>query len=383
MFHKVASVIPLVAVTAVLAAQAPAPALRIVAPDADTVLSGPALFAVDVTSMGSGVAEVIYYVDGREACRSNRPPFRCSWDAGLGANERHVRAVAVLESGARVSAALRTAGIDVSETVSVAAVTVSAHVTDYRGRFVPGLQRGDFRLFEDGEAQEVASLATQEQPVELVVALDVSGSMAPNFDALKQTVNGFLKRLRERDVVTVAAFNTGLFVLAPRTAAPAAREAAVSRMRSWGGTALYDAMIRACDLLKEPVGRKALVIFTDGDDVSSRGSPEAARAALQANDVVLYVIGQARAAEDKHLRERLETLAEETGGAAFFGSKPSALNEHFEAVMENLTNQYVLSYVPRRPLGDGKWREIRVELSGRRHKVRSRQGYFASAGALR
>lgn len=373
-----AAICALVAIASVASPGAQPTNLWIVSPDSETVLSGQSTFEVDARQLGTAVVEVKYFVDGVEACSSIVAPFRCTWDVGPIASARHVRAVAFRKDGSRLTAALRTKGIEISESVSVDAVVVSAQVTDYRGRFVPGLQRSDFRILEDGVPQEITSFGTHDSAVELVVALDVSESMTPLFDGLKSVVLEFLNRLRPQDGVTVAGFNTGFFVAAPRSLAPDKREAFVRRMRPWGGTALYDAMIRACDLLKQTRGRQALVVFTDGDDVSSRSSSDLARAALQAHDVVLYVIAQGRAAEDRRLQERLETLAIETGGAAFFETRPSSLREHFAAVFANLTNQYLLAYSPRRSIGDGKWREIRVELTGDRHRVRARQGYFAT-----
>ncbi len=194
---------------------------------------------------------------------------------------------------------------------------------------------------------------------------------------LRASAKKFIGAVRPQDRLTVAGFNSGLFVISNPTAEPATRLAQLDRVRAFGRTSLYDAMVRAADLFKASEGRRALVVFTDGDDVASRGSADTARAALQAKDVVLYVAGQGRAADDKDLRDRLRNLAEETGGSGHFADKMSELDEQFAEVLQNIGNQYVLVYSPDRPMGDGAWRALRVELARERHTVKARQGYFA------
>lgn len=352
------------------------PGLAVTAPTPDTVVTGTTVFAAD-TSSRADVSEVAFFVDGLRACVATRAPWQCEWDAGPRVTSRHVRAVARLTDGAQLTAALRTKALDISQHTSVEAVVVSAHVKDSRDRFVSGLSAADFRLFEDGRPQVVSSVSAEDAGADIVLTLDISGSMTPVMDELKASARRFIGAMRTQDRLTLAGFNSGLFVIANATAEPAARLTQLDRIRAFGSTSLYDSLVHAADLFRTSQGRRALVVFTDGDDVSSRGSAETARAALQAKDIVLYVAGQGRAAEDDDLRDRLRRLAEETGGAAYFASKMSALDEHFAEVLQTIGHQYVLTYAPDRPLGDGAWRAIKVETTGRRHDVRARQGYFA------
>jgi VWFA-related protein len=371
-FSAVAWTVPaLVGAGALAAAQ---PALVIVSPTTESVVTGPTTFTVALTAVPAGLQDVTFHVDGVRACVAPASTLQCEWNAGPRVSSRHVRAVARLRDGSQLTAALRTKDLDISQHASVEAVMVSAHVKDSRDRFVRGLTVADFRLFEDDRPQALTSVTAEDARADIVLMLDISGSMEPVMGELRASARRFIAAMRPQDRLTVAGFNSGLFVIATPTVDPAARLAQLERVRAFGRTSLYDSLVRAADLFKTSEGRRALVVFTDGDDVASRGSADTARAALQARDVVLYVAGQGRAADD---RDRLRRLAEETGGAGFFANRMSALDEHFAEVLQNIGNQYVLTYSPDRPMGDGAWRTLRVEMAKGRHDIRARQGYFA------
>jgi len=202
---------------------------------------------------------------------------------------------------------------------------------------------------------------------------------------LRAAARAFIAALPRNDMVTVTAFNSTIDVLAPRAADPVSRVAALDRLRATGMTALYDVLIQAVDLFPSTSERRAIVMFTDGDDVASRASLASARQALQGANVVLYFVAQGRAFVDRVLRAQLNTLATETGGAAFFAERMSDTRDHFAAIAEELSNQYVLGYLPARPFGDGAWREIRVEPAdpSMRYRITARRGYLASKQTTR
>ena len=117
-----------------------------------------------------------------------------------------------------------------------------------------------------------------------------------------------------------------------------------------------------------------LVVFTDGEDLNSHVSVDVAEDRLEASDVVLYPIGQGRAAESQPLKEILERLARKTGGRAFF-QEAEQLEAAFGEIVEELSNQYLFGYVPKNAGRTGAWRTVNVEVSDRALKVRARQGY--------
>jgi Ca-activated chloride channel family protein len=357
----------------------PDPEVRITKPEAADRLVGEVVLAADVDAVA--VKEVQFFVDGVSVCRVVARPFQCRWTAGSVIEPHAVRVVALLEDGRRFGNARRTAGSNALFRTSSDVVLVPVRVTDGHGRPLAGLDRGDFQITEDGRSQELTLFAPQETPCSIMVALDVSGSMAPSIDRLRTAVRGFLSRARPQDAITLSAFNTGLFVLSPAEAEMSAKIAAVDGLRAGGGTALYDVMAHAANALKRQPGPRALVMFTDGDDVSSRASVDGARAALQGADVVLFLIAQGRAAADPRLRKQLSALADETGGEAFFASGMTSLPDHLAEILSNLSRQYLLGYTPAAALGDGAWRTIEVAVTkserSKHAAVRARAGYFA------
>jgi VWFA-related protein len=135
--------------------------------------------------------------------------------------------------------------------------------------------------------------------------------------------------------------------------------------------------VQAFDLLGRQTGRRSLVVFTDGEDLNSRVPIEVAERRLEASDAVLYPIGQGRAPHLQSLKAVLERLARKSGGRAFFGDSVDKLDGVFGDILEELSNQYLLGYVPRDLRRDGRWRTLRVELPGKNLHVRARQGYRA------
>lgn len=326
------------------------------------------------------VTGVTVYADGRIVCRALEAEApRCPWDAGAIIRSHLIRVVATTAGGERLVASTRTREVDVKESAAVRIVQVNASVADRGGRFVRGLTVDQFRLLEDGTPQSILHFAAEEAPLEIVVAMDISASMGPAIDDLKRAVGQFLARLRPADRVTLVAFNEEMFVLTRRETDAAARAAAVDRLTAWGGTSLYDVIVRSLELLSRQPGRRSLVVFSDGEDQSSRASFAAVDRALRGGDAPLFMVGLGRGREQATLRETLEALVEPTGGRALFADDAEDLDGAFADVLQELTHQYLLGYESTNPKADGAWRTVQVEVPGTRHRVRARQGYFAPA----
>jgi VWFA-related protein len=368
--------------TAAVAAQSPNAQLLITSPTADDVLSGVVTLSAEITPANVKVRTVTFFVDGMRACAAPAAPFRCQWDSATVRGVRDVRAVAELADGTRAVHTIRTRGTVASFRASVDSVSVALRVQDRYGRFVRGLGAGSFRLLEDGVPQEIATFTTESSGGDVILALDGSGSMTSALPELRAAARAFLDALPRNDNVTVTVFNSAIDVLS-RSANVAENIAALDRLRASGTTALYDVMIQAVDLFPPTAERRAIVMFTDGDDVASRASIATARLALQSANVVLYIIAQGKASIDRGLQDQLTTLATETGGAAFFASKMSDTRDHFSEIAEELSNQYVIGYIPVRAFGDGAWRQIRVEATdpAAHYQIKSRQGYLATRRA--
>ncbi len=361
-------------------AQAPAGQLVILNPKADDVLNGVMMLLAEIRQPVAGVRQVTFFADGMRACSVSAPPYQCAWDAASMRGARDIRAVAELVDGSRLVQTVRTRGTVAAFRASTDSVLVAVRVQDRNRRFVRGLGADSFKLYEDGVPQAIATFATESSGGDVVLALDGSASMTKAVPELRAAARAFIGALPRNDMVTVTVFNSTIEVLAPRAADPVSRVAALDRLRAMGTTALYDVLIQAVDLFPPTSERRAIVMFTDGDDVASRASLASARLALQSANVVLYVVAQGRAFEERALRTQLTTLATETGGAALFAARMSDTRDHFAAIAEELSNQYVLGYLPERAFGDGAWREIRVEASdpSLRYEITARRGYLAA-----
>ena len=146
------------------------------------------------------------------------------------------------------------------------------------------------------------------------MAVDISGSMTTSMPMLKRAVKEFLVAVPAKDQVTLLGFNDSVFALTRKTTDPAERVRAVDRLAPWGATALYDVIVRGVDMLGRQVGRKALVVFSDGEDQGSHVSLEDVERRLQASDVTLYIIAQGRGISQDYLRKTMHRLTAPTGG---------------------------------------------------------------------
>lgn len=349
--------------------------LQIVSPVADAIVSSTTRLEATIDPPAPG-ATVTFFVDGRLVCTAERVPFACGWDPGGVVRGHHVRVVATLPDGRRLVENVRTKDLGYTEKVRTDAVLVPVIVTN-GGQFVRGLKQQDFQVYEDGVQQPIASMVSEEAPLDLVLVIDVSGSMEHALPQVKSAVKQLLTKLRSGDAATLVGFNDTMFIVAERERDRQTREAAVELLTSWGGTALYDATIRSLDLVSRDWGRKGVVIFSDGDDRNSLSTREKAMSRVQASDAMLYTIGFGGGATVPGLRSRLESYAKATGGRAFFPQRPQELDDVFNQIVAELANQYVLSYSSTNLKQDSVWRNIKVRVRNGKYDVRARQGYRA------
>jgi VWFA-related protein len=360
-----------VAASTLLAGQEPE--IRILSPGEDAFLTGPTLLRAKVAPPDA-IANVTFFVDGRQVCVLSREPFECDWDAGPSISEHQVRAVATLSGGGRIVHTVRTRGIGYNEKVNVDVVQVTVTVSDHRGRFVAGLPQSSFHVFEDNRPQTITHFASEDVPLELLVAIDISGSMTPSMPTLKKAVKEFLGQVPARDQVTLLGFNDSIFTLTRKATEQTERARAVDRLAPWGSTALYDVILRGVEMLGRQNGRKALVIFTDGEDQGSHATINDVERRLQTSDTTLYMIAQGRGVTLESLRHVMERLVQPTGGRALFTDSIDELHSAFTELLDELSNQYLLGYSSSNNKRDESWRKIRVDVDGH-HEVRARQGY--------
>jgi Ca-activated chloride channel family protein len=364
-------------VAAAIGASAQEARLRIASPTEATYLAGKVrlLAVIEPASAARDVTRVTFFADGTQVCAVTTSPFECDWDSGERIKAHQIRAVALMRNGQRLVQMVTTKDLEYVENVDVDVVPITAVVTDDHGRFVTGLTQKDFRVTDDGTPQKITSFSDEHSPLELVTAIDVSSSVREALPQIKKASIRFLRGLEPADQVTVLGFNDNIFTLARRSTDQVVRERAVGRLASWGATALYDAIMRAVGMLGSQPGRRAIVLFTDGDDQSSHAPLETVIAQVEGSDAMIYAVGQGRAVNTKDLQKLLQRLATTSGGRAFFSNDTSKLDEIFAEILDDLHHQYLLAYPTPGDQRDGKYHRVTVVANGGKYHVRTRQGY--------
>lgn len=361
----------------IAAQQPPVATVRITSPVDDGYISGPLrlVAVVEPAAIVRQVKDVVFFADGRKVCSVARPPFQCDWDAGDRVVEHTIRVTVELAQGGRAAATVHTRGVKFAEAVDVDVVQLTAVVTDGSGRFVSGLTADDFRVFDNDRPQKITSFQSENIGLEMVAALDVSSSMRDALPRVKESAKRFLGGMRSGDHVTLLAFNDIVYTLTQRTRDQNTRAQAIDRMRAWGGTALYDVIVDSLRRLERQTGRRSLLVFSDGDDQSSHATLEAAIAHAEGSDATIYAIGQGRAVRTRDLQSVLTRFATISGGRSFFTEDVSRLDRFFEEILEDLSNQYLVSYSYPDADRDGQWHRVRVEAKNGDYHVRVRPGY--------
>ena len=375
----------LVALLAVLAAAPPAPAqeappaLTIDEPGADAYLVDRVQLRATVTGVVD-VAAVAFFVDGAPACEAPAPGFTCAWDAGPRVRARVVRAVARLPDGGRLVHSVRTRDRPATFfTAETSVLLVPVVVRDRRGRFVDGLTQDDFAIFENGVPQEIRFFETRGVPLDLVLAVDFSSSVAPVAGALRRAARRFVGALAGSGSLSVIAFNDRPFVLARRERDADKLLAAIDRLpRPIGGTAMLDAISRALTLHGEDLAHQVVVLFTDGDDQHSLSSLQGVEERIRTSQATVYVVTLGEGRRIERVRTLLERLTSVSGGRSFPIERIADVERALDTVRSDLRERYFLGYRPTNADLDGTWRQIEVRTPDRRHVIRAREGYLAS-----
>lgn len=276
-------------------------------------------------------------------------------------------------------------------------------VVDKKGQFVDDLTQSDFQVFEDKVPQAIETFSNdlgEALPLYVAVLMDTSPSTAGKLKFEQESALNFIYTVvrPRRDRVLFATFDHEINLRQDFTDKLELLNRAVSGVKQTGNqTALFDAVWQFCDeKLRSVVGRRVLVVITDGEDTYSRANIRDAIDIAQRTETTIFAIstkagfaatvpgveaGQVRDRKDSDLVK----LAEETGGAAFFTGDMLSLERSFTRISKELRAQYLITYKPVNDSYDGSFRKIEVKLaSGKNsHKVRTKQGYRAIADSVR
>jgi len=266
-------------------------------------------------------------------------------------------------------------------------VNLTFTVTDSHGRFVNHLQQQDFALLDDQRAPAQVYSFTQRtnQPLRVGLVIDASTSIRARFKFEQQAATEFLLDiLRPRtDRAFIMGFDVSSYVTQGFTNNPDLLETGLTRLKPGGGTALYDAVYKACrdQMIKNiPANaevRKALILVSDGDDNQSRAYLDDAIKMCQRAETTIFAISTNTSPSRERGDEVLKKMALATGGTAFYPQRLEDIANEFHRVEEVLRSQYSLAYKPADFRADGSFRTIYLTSLRGGYSVHARTGYFA------
>ena len=265
-------------------------------------------------------------------------------------------------------------------------VPVVTTVTDAQGRLVPSLERDEFTILDNGKPQDISFFQNDTQPFSVVVMLDYSASMTANLGLLKAASEQFLLRLLPADRGQVGSFSDKIQFSGAFTSNRDDLIFALNYLQFGNPTRLYDAIDASMDMLKPVEGRKVVLIFTDGDDTSSRVGFGDVLDHARDGEVMIYAVGLESEYFNgqRMVRSRpagaLKRLAEETGGGYFELKKTDELSPTFTRVAQELHSQYTLGFTP--TVLDGKEHKLLVRMKQSGMNGRARKTYIATSERL-
>ncbi|MGZ4790109.1 MAG: VWA domain-containing protein [Terriglobales bacterium] len=270
--------------------------------------------------------------------------------------------------------------------VNVKLVNVFATVLDHQGSPIAGLQKDNFKLFEDGIPQTISVFSREsELPLSIVLAVDVSLSTKKDLQLELQSARKFVHSIvRPQDGLALFEFSETVDQLTKFTSNLNTIDNGLARVHNGSATALYDAVYLGSHALAKREGRKVLVVITDGGDtVSQTNYQEALRAAQESEALVYSLIVvpiEADAGRDLGGEHALIQLSQDTGGKHYYASGLAQLDKAFEQISEELRTQYLLAYYPTRRIADGDFRKIQVDVMANVPNgpavARHRTGYY-------
>jgi VWFA-related protein len=289
--------------------------------------------------------------------------------------------------------------------ITTAVVSVYAVVRQKSGRLVPDLSKDDFLLEEDQQPQVIKYFSREtDTPLTMGILVDTSPSQGRVLEVEKTEAEAFLSQtLRPKDLAFVLHFDVEVELLQDFTSDLHRLDRAIDETEingggvrttgtfpsgdSSGATHLYDAVyLSARELLKNEIGRKVLILLTDGEDQGSKVRVEAALQAAQKADIIIYSIDISDRAFYSHRgmgyggEGVLHKLSDETGGRVIQANNRKDTSAAFEQIANELRTQYLLGYTPTNTKLDGTFRKISVKVRAGDVKVNARRGYYAPEG---
>ena len=361
---------------------AAAPEVKIVTPVQDRRLDDPVVVQALVRSPAAAtIVRVDAWLDDVHLGSLERPPYR--WVAARpdAATTVQVRVVAIDEGGREGSDERTVSTLDAPVFTGVAeAVSLNLAVLDGSGRFLSDIEAEEVIVRDNGAPQALLRFTRADAPLRVVLLVDQSASMAEKMTRTRGAIAAFLDELGEDDNVKLIGFNHRVNTYTPFTAEHDLVAAFAQGIRAEGSTALFDALLYSLRQFGAPAPtpeRRAIFLFTDGNDVDSRNPLGAVVGAVRDAGVTVFALGQGAALDDRGLREQLRSIADATGGEAAFEDDVERLPGLFADAARKLRALYFVSYRPTDP--SPGWHEIEVRIQRRGVEPRHKPGYALEA----
>jgi Ca-activated chloride channel family protein len=270
--------------------------------------------------------------------------------------------------------------------MNVDLVLVPVTVTDPMNRLVTGLEKEDFKIFENNNEQMIKNFASEDAPVSIGIIFDLSGSMTSKLIRARDSILQFIRTANPQDEFFVIGFNDRPELIEDFTSSVEDIEGRLATVKAGHRTALLDAIYYGVNKMKDARHeRKALLVVSDGGDNRSRYTEGEVKSQVRESDTEIYSIGifdaYAATPEERTGPILLNELCEETGGRLFRVDDIAEMGDIAEKISTELRNQYVIGYTPKDRHRDGKWRKVKVKLNPPQGlpplTVHARTGYYA------
>jgi Ca-activated chloride channel family protein len=371
------------------------PRVVLLAPSANEPIFGGTEIVLDVEPGAARIDRVEVFFDNLRVALIERPPWRTVVDAGNENTTHHIEVIVHDIAGHSSSVEVRTPRLQVDEEIDVDLQQLFVNV-ESGGRRHTGLKKEDFVIVDNGEPQEIVTFEGGDVPFTAVLLLDASSSMIG--DRLRTATDGarsFVQSMNRLDEAKVILFSDQVRKETPFTSVPSILTLGLGDVRAGGGTALNDALYVGLKRLERRLGRKVLILLSDGIDVESVLPMEQVRAIARRDQVVLYWLWLRREGEtddpsrgplyysawrdaEGHNAERsqLRTAVLESGGRIEPLDGIGQLRGKLDSILHELRDQYVLGYSPTQHRGSGTWHKVELRLrDGSGFRVRTQEGY--------
>jgi Ca-activated chloride channel family protein len=360
---------------------------QIVSPIPGQPVFGKTDVQVEVSST-EPVKSVEVFVNGKLVGTATQAPWTVSFDAGDQNIKREIKAVVHGASGTTGSHTVLIQPVQIDDQLDLRLQQLFVTVTRGQARTLD-LGEGDFKIYDNGRPQEIITFGRGELPLTAVLLLDTSESMqGERIQYARRGAASFLSGLKDVDEASVVMFSDRLLRATPFVSDKKVLTQALEETEATGGTAVNDFLYMSLKLLEPRVGRRVVILLSDGADVHSvvpmsevlwkarTGQAMVYWIQLDENKHKSYVSAWRSVEEnDKEYKTLIKTV-EESGGRIEKIASASELEGAFQAILRELREQYVLGYYPSDVKKDGRWHEVKVDVARGGVRARTRDGYL-------